>query len=143
MSTLDDPGVIQELLNAWVESNPAMPGACEQGGFVLLQPNGSHQVVRWPTGQSNQIEVPSHAGGTVIGLPIVLTFHRHPNPPPDYLQEPSLTDIRAVRDDSELCHPDYEGELVISAEVIYRIEKSGVVEYMGGFRDVLNLSKSS
>jgi proteasome lid subunit RPN8/RPN11 len=140
MAILHDRVVRHELVRAWIESNPATTEACEQGGFVVRELNGNYRVVRWPTGKSNCIEVPCHVGGNRDGLPVVATFHTHPNPPPDYLQEPSLTDIRAVRDDPDLCHPDYEGELVISAEAIYRISRSGMVEYVGGFHELLMIS---
>jgi len=64
-------------------------------------------------------------------MPIIATFHTHRNPGPDFQQEPSLTDIRAVRDDPDLRHTDYEGEYIISAKTIYRVRNTGEVEVVG------------
>lgn len=94
-------------------------------------------VERWPRGAQNRIIVPGHTGGQRDGMTIVATFHTHPNPPPEFQQEPSLTDIRAVRDDSDLTHADYEGEIVIAAESVYIIRKSGKVELVGATSQVL------
>lgn len=68
------------------------------------------------------------------------TFHTHPNPGSDFQQEPSLTDIRAVRNDPDLRHPEYEGEYVIASEWIYRIEKNGDVAPVGHTNAVLKIS---
>jgi proteasome lid subunit RPN8/RPN11 len=81
--------------------------------------------------------VPRHPGGKRNNLSIVATFHTHPNPGPEFQQEPSLTDIRAVRDDPDLSPPDYEGEYVIASEWIYRIHKNGRVESVGETKAVL------
>jgi proteasome lid subunit RPN8/RPN11 len=62
---------------------------------------------------------------------VVATFHTHPNPGPDYQQEPSLTDIRAVRNDPDLSHSDFEGEYVIATQSIYRIERTGRTSTIG------------
>jgi hypothetical protein len=76
------------------------------------------------------------------GLLVVATFHTHPNPGSEFQQEPSLTDIRAVRDDADLDHPDYEGEYVIASRHIYRIPKRGPVETIGNTRTVLQIAGS-
>jgi hypothetical protein len=73
-------------------------------------------------------------------MTIVATFHTHPNPPPDFLQQPSQTDIRAVRDDPDLGGPDYEGEFVISAAEVYIVKKSGDVDVIGPTAQVLDVS---
>lgn len=68
---------------------------------------------------------------------ILATFHTHPNTGPDYLQEPGETDLRAVRDDTDLKGPWYSGEFVVSAEIVYLITPSGVVREAGATADVL------
>ena len=128
MSVLDDDTIRSLFLQAWLDSQPGTTTAHEEGGFVLRGSDGSLTVERWPRGALNQIVVPEHVGGKRGNLPIVATFHTHPNPGPDFLQEPSLTDLRAVRDDPDLSHADYEGEYVIASEWIYLIRKNGQVE---------------
>jgi proteasome lid subunit RPN8/RPN11 len=96
-------------------------------------------VERWPRGAQNQILVPPHANGLRNGLPVVATFHTHPNPGPDFQQEPSLTDIRAVRDDKNLSHTEYEGEYVIARDQVYCVRKNGSVEIVGLWTTVLGL----
>src|SRR5262249_7466958 len=59
----------------------------------------------------------------------------------DYQQEPSPTDVGAVRDDPDLDHPDYEGEYVIATLHTYRIRKDGQVELVGDTRQLLNLPR--
>ena len=128
MSVLDDDIIRGLLLQAWQDSQPGTVAAHEEGGFVLRNTDGSLGVERWPQGVQNQILVPPHLDGKRFELSIVATFHTHPNPGPDFQQEPSLTDIRAVRDDPDLSDPEYEGEYVIASEWIYRIRKNGQVE---------------
>lgn len=53
------------------------------------------------------------------------TFHTHPNPGTNYLEEPSKTDRRAVRRDSDLKGELYVGEFVISHSRIYLILPNG------------------
>lgn len=65
------------------------------------------------------------------------TFHTHPNTGPDYLQEPSLTDRRAVMDDPDFRVPGYFGEFVISAEKVYLIKPAGDVEEVMQTEDLL------
>jgi len=66
---------------------------------------------------------------------IVATFHTHPNTGSDYLQEPSETDKRAVRNDPHMKGACYEGEFVISAQTIYRIEPTGQVSEIAQTKD--------
>jgi hypothetical protein len=68
----------------------------------------------------------------------VATFHTHPNPGPDYQQEPSPTDVLAVRDDADLKSANYEGEYVIAAALVYFIRKDGAVETVGSTATLLN-----
>jgi hypothetical protein len=139
VAVLDDDTVRQLLRQAWLESQPGTVAAHEEGGFVLKSADGSFAVERWPRGVQNEIVVPPHPGGKRNALPILATFHTHPNPGPDFQQEPSLTDIRAVRDDPDLRHPDYEGEFVIAAEQIYRVRNTGDVELVGATKALLRL----
>jgi hypothetical protein len=69
----------------------------------------------------------------------VATFHTHPNTGSDYQQEPSLTDIRAVRDDPELGGPEYEGEYVVSEARRYLILRDGTVQDLGETRVLLDI----
>jgi hypothetical protein len=138
LSPLDDEFVRLELQRAWQESDPATTESHEEGGFILQHPDGRQVVERWPRGAQNEINVPPHPGGRRGGLLIVATFHTHPNPGSDFQQEPSLTDIRAVRDDPDLSHPEYEGEFVIADEHIYLVSRYGEVTVVGLRRSILN-----
>jgi hypothetical protein len=140
VSILDDHRVLALLCEAWRESQPGTPAAHEEGGFVLRNEDGFLTVERWLRGGQRQISVPPHRGGLRRGLLVVATFHTHPNPGSDFQQEPSLTDIRAVRDDTDLDHADYEGEYVIASEHIYRISKHGLVETIGDTGAVLQIA---
>ncbi len=64
------------------------------------------------------------------GLEIVASFHTHPNTGSDYLQEPSETDKRAIRDDPDLKGENYIGEFVVSQMVIYLVTPTGQVREM-------------
>jgi len=137
MRVLDDAEIRRLLRQAWGDSRAGTPEGHEEGGFVLRAADGSLAVERWPRGISDEIVVPAHPGGRRNGLLILATFHTHPNLDPVYQQEPSLTDIRAVRLDSDLSHPEYEGEYVISQETLYLIRKDGSVEVVGPTPQVL------
>jgi hypothetical protein len=139
VNSLDDPAVRDQLRQAWLDSRPATSAAHEEGGFVLRNADGSLTVERWPRGAQDEIVVPLHAGGTWGGQLIVATFHTHPNVGPDFEQEPSLTDVRAVRGDPDLRHPEYEGEYVISQETLYHVRPNGTVAPLGPTRERLNL----
>lgn len=139
MSLLDDQIIRSSLLQAWAESKPGTFEAHEEGGFILRDTDGALRVERWPRGGQNEIFVPLHPGGKRGDATIVATFHTHPNVGPDFQQEPSLTDIRAVRDDAELSHAEFEGEYVISHEQVYRIETDGRVRTIGETKTVLKI----
>lgn len=130
-SILADPAVRGALLAAWVESVPGSLGGHEEGGFVLLESDGSLSVSRWPRGAQDTIRVPAHAGCKFGGLEIVASFHTHPNLGSDYLQEPGETDKRGVRDDADLKGSEYVGELVIANEMIYLVTPAGTVREVG------------
>jgi hypothetical protein len=137
VSVLADDTIAGQFLQAWRDSQPGTATAHEEGGFVLRNTDGSLSVERWPRGAQNEISVPPHPGAKRSNLSIVATFHTHPNTGPEFQQDPSLTDIRAVRDDPDLSHHDYEGEYVIASEWIYRIHKNGKVEFVGQTKVVL------
>jgi hypothetical protein len=140
VSVLDDEIIRGLLLRAWRDSEPGTTATHEEGGFVLRNDDGSLDVERWPRGIRNEIVVPPHPGGKRKGLAIVATFHTHPNPGPDFEQEPSLTDIRAVRDDPDLRNVEFEGEYVIAAVQVYRINPNGRVESLGGTTELLEIT---
>ena len=94
-------------------------------------------VERWPPGVQNSIIVPDHSGCKRSERDIVAAFHTHLNTGSEFLQEPSVTDIRAVCDDPQLKGPSYAGEFVISQETISLIEPTGHVTDLGATRDSL------
>lgn len=124
---LNNPVVGVAFRQAWEDSRPGSTGGHEEGGFVLRNPAGNIRVDRWPFGQQNVIRVPPHPDCRIDDEDILATFHTHPNTGSDYLQEPSETDKRAVRDDPHLKGALYEGEFVISARAIYQIVPMGQV----------------
>jgi hypothetical protein len=119
------------LRAAWLDSWPGTVEAHEEGGFLIKDSTGSLNAIRWRRGQQNSIILPSHPGCKIGGSDIILTFHTHPNPGPNYIQEPSQTDIRAVRDDADLKGAFYLGEIVISKETLYLIDPTGQVVVVG------------
>jgi hypothetical protein len=127
------------IARAWRDSQAGTSAAHEEGGFVLRHPDGSLLVERWPRGTQDEIILPPYSGGCRGTMPIIATFHTHPNIDPGYQQEPSTTDVEAVRDDPDLNHPDYEGEYVIATLHTYRIRKNGQVETVGETNALLNL----
>ena len=74
-------------------------------------------------------------GVQTCALPI---FHTHPNTGPDFLQEPSETDTRGVRDDADLKGALYIGEFVIADEMIYLITPSGAVREIDRREELLS-----
>jgi hypothetical protein len=139
IEVLNDSLVCAELKRAWKDSNPGLTGGHEEGGFILKDSEGSFSVIRWKTGAQNSIFLPSHLGCKIEGIAIAASFHTHPNTGGDYLQEPSETDNRAVRDDPELKEASYVGEFVISQAKIYWIEPNGQVSEVGNTTLILGL----
>jgi len=81
--------------------------------------------------------LPPHPNGKINENDIAATFHTHPNTGSDYLQEPSETDKRAVRDDPDLKGEFYVGEFVIAQAKIYLIAPTGQVSEVGDTRAFL------
>jgi len=94
------------------------------------------RVVRWPAGEQSGITLPAHPNCSISGSHIVATFHTHPNTAGHYIQEPSETDKRAVRDDPDLKGEFYEGEFVISQAIIYIITPDGRVGTVGATNEI-------
>jgi len=133
---LREPEVREALSKAWNESQPGLVGGHEEGGFIVLE-NEKLSVRCWPKGEGSLIRVPGHAGCAIDGLPIVATFHTHPNTGADFLQEPSETDKRGVRDDAELKGAFYIGEFVVADEMVYLITPGGAVREIDARTELL------
>ena len=127
---LSKESVRTELQEAWTDSNPGATGGHEEGGFVVKDDEGTLKVIRWQNGLRDSIQVPPHEDCKINGLEIVASFHTHSNTGSDYLQEPSETDKRAVRDDPNLKGAEYVGEFVISQSIIYLVSPAGQVREM-------------
>lgn len=133
---LENKSILAELKQAWFDSASDLSGRHEEGGFILSDDFGFLSAVRWKKGTHNEIILPPHKNCFVDGKDIVASFHTHPNTGKDFEQEPSLTDIRAVRDDFDLKGEFYVGEFVISEENIYLIESSGEFRIIGQTKDI-------
>jgi Domain of unknown function (DUF4329) len=136
---LTNPLVCAELTRVWQDSEPGISGGHEEGGFILQDSTGIFSVIRWTTGGVNSIFVPPHIGCKIEEEAIVASFHTHPNAGGNYLQEPSETDKRAVRDDPNLKGESYVGEFVISQSKIYLIDPIGQVNTIGDTATLLRL----
>jgi len=135
-AVLSNAKVRSGLQQAWTDSNSGVLGGHEEGGFVVKDVDESLRLIRWLKGMQDTIQVPPHADCKIDGLEIVASFHTHPNTGSDYLQEPSETDKRAVRDDPDLKGEEYIGEFVISKETIYLITFNGQVREMDDTQSV-------
>jgi hypothetical protein len=135
---LHHPTIRAALLQAWRDSTPGETGGHEEGGFIVQESTGEYCVLRWPQGKKDVIQVPPHKNCKIGGDEIVASFHTHPNTGSKYLQEPSETDKRAVRDDPNLKGVNYVGEFVISHETIYLVTPEGHIRELGDTSDFLN-----
>jgi hypothetical protein len=142
MFLISDPDIAILLRRAWSDSKPGTSEAHEEGGFVCRDSEGSFIVVRWQQGKQNEITVPDHPGGRCDGMVVVASFHTHPNIGEEYLQEPSPTDLQAVRDDPDLSHSEYQGEYVISFRFVCLIRRSGRFEIVGKTSEMLQLTEA-
>jgi hypothetical protein len=133
---LNNPAVRTVLKQAWQESKPGVSGGHEEGGFILRDAAGNLSVARWPKGAQDTIILPPRPNCRIGGKDIVASFHTHPNTGNDYLQEPSETDKRAVRDDPDLKGASYVGEFVISTNKVYLVTPNGQVSEIGDRRDI-------
>jgi len=127
---LSNQNIRSALHQAWTDSNSGITGGHEEGGFIVKDDGINFSVIRWSKGLQDTVTVPSHRDCKFDGLEIVASFHTHPNTGSDYLQEPSETDKRAVRDDPDLKGSEYVGEFVISQAIIYLISPAGQVREM-------------
>ncbi|MDZ7292816.1 MAG: Mov34/MPN/PAD-1 family protein [candidate division KSB1 bacterium] len=134
---LEEPLVVEAFKQTWLDSQPGHGSGHEEGGFILRDAHGNLSVKRWPQGEQNIITVPPHPNCKIEDCEIIATFHTHPNTGNDFLQEPSETDRRAVRDDPNLKSPGYEGEYVISQQLIYLVAANGQVSIIGNTRALL------
>jgi hypothetical protein len=137
ITILNVPTIRTALRQAWEDSQPGLTGGHEEGGFVLRNQAGDLSVVRWPKGAQNSILLPPHPNCQLGQNDIIATFHTHPNTGGDYLQEPSETDKRAVRDDPDLKADFYSGEFVLAQRKIYLITPNGQVSEVGETQQVL------
>lgn len=137
ITILTDSVVLSELRRAWQDFRPGVSGGHEEGGFILRDAAGILSVARWPKGAQDTIILPSRPNCKIGGKDIVASFHTHPNTGSDYLQEPSETDKRAVRDDPDLKGAFYVGEFVIATDKVYHIIPNGQVSEIGNRRDML------
>jgi hypothetical protein len=135
------PSVAAELKLAWQDSESGVSGGHEEGGFIVVDDFGTLSAVRWERGTQNEIVLPPHGNCLVGGKAIVASFHTHPNTGADFEQEPSLNDVRAVRDDPALKGEFYLGEFVVSQENIYLIEPSGRVCVFGKTSEIFQGQK--
>jgi len=137
ITILTNSVVLAELKRAWQESQPGVSGGHEEGGFILQDAAGNISVDRWPKGAQDTIILPPRPNCRIGGKDIVGSLHTHPNTGSDYLQEPSETDKRAVRDDPDLKGELYVGEFVISTDKIYLITPNGQVSEIGSRQAII------
>ncbi len=135
---LNEPVVRVALKQAWQDSCPGLSGGHEEGGFILRDPEGKLSILRWPKGGQNAIVLPLHPNCKIGEKGIVATFHTHPNTGGGFLQEPSETDRRAVKDDLDLKGAGYEGEFVVSQQTVYLVTPTGQVREMGTTTKILS-----
>jgi hypothetical protein len=133
--------VVIALARAWRDSDPGLMTAHEEGGFVISDAQGLLRVEPWPRGDNNSIAIPPHDDCRLGESDIVATFHTHPNLGCDFLQEPSSTDRRAVRNDPNLKGSSYVGEFVIANHAFYLISPDGEVGIVGRTSDILDVGQ--
>jgi len=138
-AVLSDLNIRSALQQAWIDSNPGIDSGHEEGSFIIKSDDGSLSAIRWLRGLRDNIQVPPHRDCKIDDLEILASFHTHPNTGSDYLQEPSETDKRAVRDDPDLKGAEYVGEFVISQAIVYLISPAGQVREMDDTQTVFSM----
>jgi len=126
----NDEAVRRGFWKAWKDSQPDADNAHEEGGFVVAGDQGL-EIVRWPVGDLHEISTPSHAGCKIEGKEIIASFHTHPHSGRGYFQEPSVADVKLVRNDADLKGANYIGEFVFSFARTYLISPDGQVQDIG------------
>lgn len=76
---LENPTILPELKQVWLDSEPNISGGHEEGGFIVADDFGDLSVIHWEKGTYNEIIVPPHKNCFVEGKDIVASFHTHPN----------------------------------------------------------------
>lgn len=137
MDPLADPVVKAEIVRAWRDSQADDPiNRHEEGGYIVLNPDGTMAVERWPHGEQWRIVPPPlDTMNRYNGKMVVAAFHTHPNPPSDedgreWDQAPSASDRR------------WHGRrrlpgFVISESLIYEIDVDARVSILGNREEVL------
>lgn len=137
MNLLKDLGIVIGIRQAWRESEANAPvDRHEEGGYIVVAPDHSYRIERWPRGELCRITPPSIApDNRYNGMSIVAAFHTHPNPPVDEMgreweQGPSRADRR--------WHERHEiGGFVVSQKFVYGIDASGQISLIGPRDEVL------
>ena len=118
---------------AWERSQTNVPASRhEEGGYIVVEADGSLGVRWWQPGKSAMITPPKRArDGSFDGCKVVGEFHTHPHPRKDeqgrvWDLEPSAIDINGIRNEK------YPGiSYVIGWEHIWQIEPDGRVTRIG------------
>lgn len=126
---IENTNVKSALKKAATDSDIGGAKPVEQGGWILRDPKtGELSVERLPTGKQASVTWPIVKDGKRNGKEIVGSFHTHPNVGSNWKQEPSDTDIQAVKKYPNTFGKDH---YVISQDKIYHIENSGKMTEIG------------
>jgi hypothetical protein len=139
LDPLKHPAIVAEISRAWRESQADDPtDRHEEGGYVVLNPDLSYGVERWPRGGQSRITPPSlDANNCYNGKVVAAAFHTHPNPPMDengreWEQGPSESDRRWHR------RRKLRG-LVVSRTLVYEIDLQAGISVVGTRNEVFSL----
>lgn len=136
---ITDATVQAAMRQAWADSDAgSAANRHEEGGYIVRRADGSLGVERWPRGAGASIAPPARgADGRFNGLEVLGEFHTHPNPPVDeagrsWVPGPSPGDITGITAEG------YPGDsYVISRDSIFRVQRDGTVDTLGGRRDII------
>ena len=139
MQSITSLEVRNAMKEAWNDSFADDPVTRhEEGGYIVLNADGSLGVERWLQGAGAYIVPPlREIDGTYNGKVVIGEFHTHPNPPIDetgkkWTEGPSPGDLSGIQ--AEL----YPGDsYVIGHNNVYAISKDGVPSTLGTKADVL------